>query len=258
MLWLGLEEQLPNFTLHPRVATITYLSDIGVPTLILDKRSPPPSDHEKMSLNGSINKAWLSHPYFGKHVAFDGRFLHGAPGEYFPSVQKIDVSEPKSKKIRVDKNDRYMLSGKRVTFLVNIWLNHCPLESEPLESEIVENLTTPWEDTDMAKDSKNNLKAGEPSVQPFQWNAKKIDSPDVLNKTTSLAVASKESGHTAGEEHAVICNRNVDILFGASMTDFHNASRLAAEGNGSIAIDLQDGVITLVVGKELSSDDEDK
>ena len=122
--------------------------------MILDKRSPPPSDHEKTSLNGSINKAWLSHPCFGKHVAFDGRFLHGAPGEYFPSVNKIDVAEPKTKKPRVDKNSTHILRGKRVTFLVNIWLNHCPLEPEPLESDLVEKLTTPWEDdTDEEEDT---------------------------------------------------------------------------------------------------------
>ena len=64
----GLEEQLPNFLLHPRVSTITYLSDTGVPTLILDKRSPPPSDKDKSSLKGNINTGWLSHPSFGKHV----------------------------------------------------------------------------------------------------------------------------------------------------------------------------------------------
>ena len=80
-LFQGLEEQLPNYMLHPRVAAVTYLSDNGVPTLICDKRSPPPSDVEKKTLNGSINKAWLTHPSFGKHVAFDGRYLHGAPGE---------------------------------------------------------------------------------------------------------------------------------------------------------------------------------
>lgn len=241
------------------MATITYLSDIGVPTLILDKRSPPPSDHEKTSLNGSISKAWLSHPCFGKHVAFDGRFLHGAPGEYFPSVQKIDVSEPKSKKLRVDDthDSSNTLGGKRVTFLVNIWLNHCPLEPEPLDSELVEKLTTLWEETDKEKDSKNTLKAGEHFVQPFQWNVKKIGSPDILNTTISIALASKESRRPAGVEHAVICNRNVDILFGASMADFHNASGLAAEEKGSIAIDLGDGVISLQVGKEVSSDDDE-
>ena len=40
----GLEEQLPNNMLHPRIATVSYLSDIGIPTLVLNKRSPPPTD----------------------------------------------------------------------------------------------------------------------------------------------------------------------------------------------------------------------
>ena len=121
----GLEEQLPNYMLHPRVATITYLCDIGVPTIILDKRSPPPLDIEKKSLNGNIRKAWLSHPVFGKHVAFDGRLLHGAPGEYFPSIKNksSNVAEPKAKRLKVEGNactSTSKLSGKRITFMVNV------------------------------------------------------------------------------------------------------------------------------------------
>ena len=98
-----------------------------MPTLILDKKSPPPSDPEKKSLNGSVSKAWLSHPAFGKHIAFDGRFLHGAPGEYFPSVARKSVitSEPMAKRLKAEEGGNMSsLSGKRVTFLVNIWLNH--------------------------------------------------------------------------------------------------------------------------------------
>ena len=109
------------------MATVTYLSDAGVPTLILDKKTPPPSDPEKQGLNGSVNKAWLSHPSFGKHVAFDGRYLHGAPGEYFPSVASklVKASEPKAKKLKVEETGSSgTVNGKRVTFLVNIWLNH--------------------------------------------------------------------------------------------------------------------------------------
>ena len=121
----GLEEQLPNYMLHPRVATITYLCDTGVPTLILDKRSPPPIDIEKKSLNGTVRKAWLSHPMFGKHVAFDGRLLHGAPGEYFPSIKNksSNVAEPKAKRLKLESNgytSTTELSGKRITFMVNV------------------------------------------------------------------------------------------------------------------------------------------
>jgi len=253
----GLEEQLPNYTLHPRVATITYLSDTGVPTLILDKRSPPPSDVEKKSLNGSIKNGWLSHPSFGKHVAFDGRFLHGGPGEYFPSVAKksMDHSEPKAKRAKIEENAG-MLSGKRITFMVNIWLNHCPLESEPLDEDIIEKLTTPWEDAEKDDGAKGNLKGG-PIAPPFQWNVNDITEADELNNTASLTIASKESEDPAGVDDCVICNRHVDISFGASMASFHNASHLAAE-EGSMPIKMEDGVLTLKVGEEVSSDDEDE
>jgi hypothetical protein len=68
-------------------------------------------------------KAWLSHPYFGKHVAFDGRFLHGAPGEYFQSVNKttLSASEPKSKRLKLDEHGtNNKLGDKRITFMVNV------------------------------------------------------------------------------------------------------------------------------------------
>lgn len=253
----GLEEQLPNYTLHPRVATVTYLSDVGVPTLVVDKCSPPPSDEEKKSLNGSVNKAWLSHPCFGKHIAFDGRFLHGGPGEFFPSVDKkhIDDSKQKAKKLKVEKNTNEP-SVKRVTFMVNIWLNHCPLESEPLEYEVIDKLTTPWEDTKSGDNAKRNLKLGDPIIPPFRWDVNDITCADELSKTISLARASEGSGGPAGVEDCVICNRHVDISFGASKDDFHNASKLAAE-EGCMPIEMEDGVFTLVVGKEVSSDEED-
>ncbi|KAL7526798.1 hypothetical protein ACHAXR_001660 [Thalassiosira sp. AJA248-18] len=255
----GLEEQLPNYHLHPRVATITYFSDSGVPTLILDKRSPPPSDQEKKSLDGSIHNAWLSHPCFGKHIAFDGRYLHGAPGEYFPSVAKksINTNEPKAKKMKVEENYN-KLSGKRITFLVNIWLNHCPIESEPLDDELADKLTTPWEGAEEDdNNAKGNLKVGDPVTPPFQWNVNDITAPDKVTKTESLAIASKESGGPAGVEEAVICNRHVDITFGASMEDFHNASTLAAI-EGSMPIKMEEGVFTLKVGKEVLSDEDEE
>ncbi len=68
-----LEEQTGNILLHPRVATITYLSDCGAPTLVLEQKSPPMEDFKKTTLEKGINKAWLSHPRIGKHTAFDGR-----------------------------------------------------------------------------------------------------------------------------------------------------------------------------------------
>lgn len=253
----GLEAQMPNFLLHPRVATITYLSDIGVPTLILDKRSPAPSDVDKKGLAGDINKAWLSHPSFGKHVAFDGRLLHGAPGEYFPAADSTaKSSEPKAKRAKVDQdfNNGKVFSGKRITFLVNIWLNHCPIDAEILDDEVVSKLTTStvWEDQ-----SKEKLKADESYTQSFQCLIKDIAAPDELGGGLKLKSAAAKSDGPAGvEEDLVICNRHITMRFGATMKDFHDASSIAAV-TGSAEITMGEGVISLEVGNEATSDEED-
>lgn len=69
-----LEEQTGNILLHPRVATVTYLSDHGAPTMVFEQKSPPMDDLKKSTLEKGISKAWLSHPKIGKHTAFDGRY----------------------------------------------------------------------------------------------------------------------------------------------------------------------------------------
>lgn len=251
----GLEAQMSNFLLHPRVATITYLSEIGVPTLILDKKSPAPSDTEKKSLGGDISKAWLSHPRFGKHVAFDGRLLHGAPGEFFPAVAKSTSDEPKAKKAKVEENNGsskgHALSGKRITFLVNIWLNHCPIDAEILDDDIVGKLSTVWEDQ-----SQEKLKADESYTPPFQCNIKDVTAPDDLGEALKLTKASEKSDGPAGvEEDLVICNRHITMSFGATMKDFHDASKFATE-KGSAEIDMGEGVLSLEVGNDEASDDD--
>ncbi len=106
--------------------------------------------------------------------------------------------------------------------------------------------------------SKTNIKVGDKFVPPFQWNVVKIDSPDTISKTTSLARAAKESGGPAGVENAVVCNRHVRVIFGASMEDFHKASKLAAEGGGSIPIEMEDGVFNLKVGEKVSSESDEE
>lgn len=138
-------------------------------------------------------------------------------------------------------------------FIRKIWLNHCPLESEPLDEELVNKLTTPWENMN---DLSTNHKTGDPFVSPFQWHIKEIDSPDALKESMHIAAS---SGPPAGIEKVVICNRHVDIMFGASMEDMHNVSRLAAEcEGGSIPILMEDGVFKLTVGNEASSEGSDE
>eukprot|EP00933_Yihiella_yeosuensis_P082696 TRINITY_DN9666_c0_g1_i1.p1 TRINITY_DN9666_c0_g1~~TRINITY_DN9666_c0_g1_i1.p1 ORF type:complete len:424 (-),score=88.41 TRINITY_DN9666_c0_g1_i1:196-1467(-) len=154
----GLEAD-ERIRLHPHVASVTYLSDTGAPTLILEAVEPPEGDGGGATKPLAISRAHVSHPQIGKHISFDGRWLHAAPSD------TIDDAK----------------SGKRVTFLVNIWLNHKPLSASvfqdasvlsPASGPSLKSFCLPFSKTakeDTVKSLESDKKTESKS---FQWNFK--------------------------------------------------------------------------------------
>jgi hypothetical protein len=231
-----LEEQASNVLLHPRVATVTYLSDFGAPTLIIDQKSPPMDDLKKKKLEEGISKAWLSHPKLGKHTAFDGRLLHGAPSLYFPPIKKQSEDEPAAKRQKIEK--------KRYTLLVNIWLNHWVLDAALLDEEVCSKLKTPWES------ESSDLKGDDSYTPPFVWNKVDLSKPAEIEK--QKLIPSKED--PAGEDEIALCNHNVTIKYNSTMEECHKASEMGS----TVELELGQGALTLHVGEELpdATDDE--
>ena len=219
----GLEEQAPGLLIHPRIATVTYLSEYGAPTVVFNTKSPPPNDIA--SLGGEVKAAWVSHPSVGKHIAFDGRLLHGAPATFFPALKgqrKSSLDEPPNKKAKSEstvKNNK-----KRYTILVNIWLNHCPLDAEPLDEDVIQQLKVPFD--------------GEKSSS-FSWNTS-FDASSSPQKLTLDA----DVEDPAGEEETVICGRRVNIFYNPNMDLMHG---LASSGS-LLELDLGKGAVSIQVG----------
>ena len=92
--------------LHPHLATVTYLTDGGAPTLVLERPSPLLA---QQPCTGPVPAAEACWPAAGRHLAFDGRMLHGAPSGL--------GGAPAAR-------------GRRCNFLVNVWLNHVPWGAE--------------------------------------------------------------------------------------------------------------------------------
>mmetsp|Transcript_34280 Transcript_34280/g.51169 ORF Transcript_34280/g.51169 Transcript_34280/m.51169 type:complete len:496 (-) Transcript_34280:1510-2997(-) len=288
----GLEAQLPNYMIHPRVATVTYLSDVGVPTFVLDKKSPSPKDVTKSSLNGDITSGWLSHPLAGKHIAFDGRLLHGAPGTFFPASKdenvnadgdeeegENDESVPATKRQKISEDDEKNvteekdddLSKKRVTFLVNIWLNHCPIDAELLDEEICETMTTPMQ---MNNDvEKGKRKKGDDDGMVFEWKLQDASKPDHFETLKLEKAVVTTDTEPAGSEETVLCNREVTVYFNSSMEECHKASLLASLNNSSLNGEEKGGIggvgksaqvefgknaFTIVVGDEVKDSDDEE
>lgn len=93
--------------IHPIISTVTYLTSQGAPTLIIpiSSRNGSSSDH-----------VFLSYPFRGKHISFDGRWLHSAP-RFLAREAPPD----------------YL----RVTLLVNIWKGYKPISIDPLPQSFI-------------------------------------------------------------------------------------------------------------------------
>ena len=236
----GLEDQSPNLLLHPRVATVTYLTNRGAPTVVLDRRSPPMQDVQKTSLQGSVSKVWISHPQVGKHIAFDGRLLHGAPATFFPPMAMSQPEEDGSD--RQSKRPKTVTCSQRITLLVNIWVNHCPLDAEILDDEICDKLCPVSDPTTQSIEDKRLY---------FKWTWTQPNVSALPELTRLHLEPSKDD--PAGEEEVVICNRLVSIMYNVNMEELHRSTR----SGELLLLDLAMDALSINVGEEVK-DDEDE
>ena len=112
--------------LHPYLATVTYLSAPpgGASTVVLDRPSPLLATD---SAAGPVRSAHACAPAPGRHFCFDGKLLHGALSDLASSLTGEAALASAA-------------GGKRVTLLVNVWLNHEPWGAEPLPAGVAKKL----------------------------------------------------------------------------------------------------------------------
>jgi hypothetical protein len=264
----GLEEQLPNYMLHPRVATVTYLSNAGVPTFIMNKKSPSPTDIEKQSLNGSIDEGWISCPMFGKHIGFDGRLLHGAIGTFLSKDSKQasssndndDDRATKRRKVGEDGETKPIstdTNSQRITFMVNVWINHCPIDAEVIDDDLCSKMKTYWE-SDKLENNGSKLKGDSNYEKPLKWSLDNIENQNKLS-TKEVSLGKGETDITETID-SVICNREVTINFRSSAETLQAIARESHECEGkSLAVQFKGKALDLVVGNiAADSDSEDE
>ncbi|CAD7967844.1 unnamed protein product [Amoebophrya sp. A120] len=134
----------------PFLGTVTYLDNVGAPTVVLDYPKdnevdeevqdgsrggapPPPSNignnqrknktmkKKNRSKSAStrtntkrvIETGFVSHPEAGKHLAFQGNLLHGVPEQLQKTTTRPGLVHRNSVPVSQ--------SRKRITFLVNLW-----------------------------------------------------------------------------------------------------------------------------------------
>ena len=81
----------------------------------------------------------MSYPAEGKHISFDGQFLHAAPGELGDA--RPHVGGDKAKEGR--KRKRNGEAKRRTSFLVNIWLNWKPRDAAEIDAGVAATMHPP-------------------------------------------------------------------------------------------------------------------
>lgn len=120
----GSEEE-QGLHIYPLFGTVTYLSNNGGPTLVLEKSGTP---DVSVPIIGTVKKFVASKPLFGKSIAFDGSLLHAAPSSLTSDDSDSDGTNSNSDGCDDDDEEEEEGVVKRITFLVNIWINHIPTQ----------------------------------------------------------------------------------------------------------------------------------
>eukprot|EP00593_Proboscia_inermis_P003315 CAMPEP_0171299416 /NCGR_PEP_ID=MMETSP0816-20121228/8238_1 /TAXON_ID=420281 /ORGANISM="Proboscia inermis, Strain CCAP1064/1" /LENGTH=418 /DNA_ID=CAMNT_0011775199 /DNA_START=197 /DNA_END=1453 /DNA_ORIENTATION=+ len=145
---------------HPHVSTVTYLTDIGSPTMVVENAVVDISTgklREEPQGNLLLKKsAFLSWPRRNKHLSFDGRFLHAAPSDLMEegvferqttatvvSHCSTTTNENDDCKDAMIMHNQKQLERRcrRVTLLVNVWLNYRPYNVNPFPSTMLDKLS---------------------------------------------------------------------------------------------------------------------
>jgi hypothetical protein len=125
--------------IHPHLSTVTYLTNFGSPTMIMNIRVHPLEG--TWMVPSETMEGFVSWPALGKHTSFDGRFLHAAPCDLMEhgTFEKQIHFQPVENDAR--KNKLLARRHRRVTFLVNIWLNHHPFDVNPFPDTMVDKMS---------------------------------------------------------------------------------------------------------------------
>ncbi|KAL3918051.1 MAG: hypothetical protein SGILL_004427, partial [Bacillariaceae sp.] len=128
-----------NTYIHPHISTVTYLTDWGSPTMMMDTRVHPLEG--TWMVPDPKMEGFVSWPSCGKHASFDGRYLHASPCDlmeegYFAKQIHFEPkgNDPKYNKLETRRH-------RRVTFLVNVWLNHHPFEVKPFPETMLDKMS---------------------------------------------------------------------------------------------------------------------
>ena len=136
--------------IHPHISTVTYLTHIGAPTMALNYRVNSFTGEYITPNEDEHVEGYISWPKKGKHLSFDGRYLHAAPSNFMKKglfEKQIElpldhIPQINEDKLATEKKNKILKRRhRRVTFLVNIWLNYKPFNVDIFPESMIDKLS---------------------------------------------------------------------------------------------------------------------
>ena len=184
--------------IHPHLSTVTYLTPHGAPTLAVNRRIHPLTGKWIEPSEAGKDHGFLSWPRQGKHLSFDGRFLHAAPPDLLPKNARLSATTTTSKDVTSDQR-KQIRRQRRVTFLVNIWLNYKPFNVHQFPMLDKMSGTQPSKRGHLRFGSRSVLTEEEchetPDWEPFRWPMGGCDSGESISLTLSLEQIRRKHKH---------------------------------------------------------------
>jgi hypothetical protein len=139
-------EEEEGLHVYPYLGTVTYLSNVGAPTVVFAKEG---TSNASESIIGPITELFLSSPVATNHIAFDGKMLHAAPLEFTEANESVVESGNESESTTSSETGdeaslEHLLANlgtMRITFLVNVWIDHIPSQARKCKKSIIRKMS---------------------------------------------------------------------------------------------------------------------
>lgn len=163
---------------HPHISTVTYLTSIGAPTMVFHRRIHNVTGQWiEHCCDDNDDEAYISWPNQGKHLSFDGRYLHAAPVDLMrPGAFQNQIQVP-AKQTTPQQQKVLIRRHRRCTFLVNVWLNYHPYNVEPFPETMIDKMSKcssgthlfPVAEKEPMSSVTLEIKEKEDATQTFTW-----------------------------------------------------------------------------------------
>ena len=135
----GLEER--GIMRYPSLATVTYLSGKGGPTVVANLAGDQEDERGARRLKRFLELV-VSQLRPMKHLVFRGNLLHGAPSSLFEEVEEEEEEGVVEGEDSGSEDSEEGVKEARVTFLVNIWVNHLPQQPRRVPRRLLKSLSS--------------------------------------------------------------------------------------------------------------------